>query len=61
MFTWSTAPAEESEFTGQFAPNVVVRGEELTVTNPRFTVDRFFRCEVTNMAGNGSNIITLTG
>ena len=60
VFTWSTAPDENSEFVYDFDHNIVVNGDELTIMNARFYVDTVFRCEVTNLAGSGSNVITIT-
>ena len=59
-YTWSTAPDEESEFTEEFGPNVVISEDELVITNVRFSAGRRYKCEVSNSAGRGSNSITLT-
>ena len=61
IFKWSMAPDGYSEFTDKFDRNIVVQGNELTVMNARFYVDRVLKCEVTNSAGSGSNVITITG
>ena len=60
-FTWSTSPDEESEFTGTFGPNVMINGDELIITNVRFSVGRAYKCDVSNAAGSGSKVITLAG
>ena len=60
-FTWSTAPDEESEFTETFGPNVMINGDELIITNVRFSVGRAYKCDVSNAAGSGSTVITLAG
>ena len=59
-FAWSTAPSEDGQFSGEFDSNVLVNGDELTIMNPGSRASAVFKCEVTNLAGSGSNTITIT-
>ena len=61
VYTWNTAPSDDSEFTSNFAENVAVNGAELIIKNVRFNSDRLYKCEVTNSAGSGSDVISLVG
>ena len=61
VYTWNTAPSDDSEFTSNFAENVAVNGAELIIKNVRFNSDRLYKCEVTNPAGSGSDVVSLIG